>query len=260
MKARPTQEGFTLIELLVVIATIAVLAGLVLPALAKAKTSARRVECLTRMKQWGLALQSYADDSEGLIPREGFHSNGQVWWNNWNQIRNPQSQDVWYNALSNHVGMPPAASYGSATARLSFYDRSSFFHCPSARFPNSASTPTFQIALFSIAMNSQLIEPPEVPTTSFSRIIRPSNTVLFLDNLLEGEGRVVDQQSWTELGQPASMANRFAGVRHGDGGNLVFADGSGGWFAGNRVVETRGSYRGWNIWPENEIAWHLPAP
>jgi len=109
-------------------------------------------------------------------------------------------------------------------------------------------------------MNSQLIEPPDVPTTSISRIARPSNTVLFLDNLLEGEGRVADQQAWTELGQPASMANRFAGVRHGKGGNLVFADGSGSWFASHRVVETQGPNRGWIIWPENEIVWHLPTP
>jgi prepilin-type N-terminal cleavage/methylation domain-containing protein/prepilin-type processing-associated H-X9-DG protein len=260
VKVKTCREGFTLIELLVVIAIIVVLAGLILPALAKAKSSARRVECLSRMKQWGLGFQSYADDNEGVMPREGFHSTGQVWWNNWNQIRNNQSQDVWYNALSNHVNMPPAASYGSATARLSFYDRSSFFHCPSSRFPGSANTPTFQIALFSIAMNSQLIEPPDVPTGHISRIIRPSNTVLFLDNLLEGESRVVDQQAWDELGQPASMASRFASVRHGKGGNLVFADGSGRWFAGHQVVETQGQNRGGIIWPESEIAWHLPTP
>jgi prepilin-type N-terminal cleavage/methylation domain-containing protein/prepilin-type processing-associated H-X9-DG protein len=252
------RRAFTLIELLVVIAIIAVLAALLLPALAKAKAAARDVECISRMKQWSLAFLSYTDENEGQLPREGYHDAGQVFWNNWNQVRNPKSRDVWYNVLSNHVGVPSAASYGGATERLSFYERSSFFHCPSAKFPSSASTPTFLIALFSIAMNSQLIELPDVPTVAFTKITRPSNTVLFLDNLLEGEARVVDQQAWDNLGQPAATANRFAGRRHSQGGNLAFADGHVTWFRGDKVVETEGSLRGWIRLPEDEIVWHLP--
>ena len=244
-----------------VIAIIAVLAALLLPALAKAKAGARRVECISRMKQWTLAFLTYTDENEGQLPREGYHNTGKTFWNNWNQIRNAQSEDVWYNALSNHVGVLSAASYGGATERLSFYERSSFFHCPSATFPSSASTPTFQIALFSIAMNSQLIESPNVPTVSFAKITRPSHTVLFLDNLLEEEARVMDQQAWANLGQPAATADRFAGRRHGRGGNLAFADGSVSWFQGHQVVETdegKGKIPGWIRLPEDEIIWHLP--
>jgi prepilin-type N-terminal cleavage/methylation domain-containing protein len=63
-----TESAFTLIELLVVIAIIAILAAMLLPALARAKESGKRIACLNNLKQLSLCAKIYVDDSQGRYP------------------------------------------------------------------------------------------------------------------------------------------------------------------------------------------------
>ncbi len=104
--SRRASRGFTLIELLVVIAIIAILAGLLLPALASAKKKGQGSVCINNQKQWGLALQLYAGENDENMPYA------------WGTGALPNTAQPYYNATSGGSLLSPFLAVPQPTPTL----------------------------------------------------------------------------------------------------------------------------------------------
>ncbi len=218
-------RGFTLIELLVVIAIIAILASMILPALARAKSKAHRTYCLNSLRQIGVFMQLYTDENQDLFPahrNEGISSSNEgISLTNW-----------WGTTIIGYA-----------------QNKSNLFHCPALKgvmqVPFSTLKWSWRFDCHNVgygyngyflghhpyeagAINVGGINFSFTKTFRRSNVIKPSDTLLIGDKNPRPDGLYASSLWWESACMTLGVGSRYEGIdpiRHLGTGVTVFVDG-----------------------------------
>jgi prepilin-type N-terminal cleavage/methylation domain-containing protein/prepilin-type processing-associated H-X9-DG protein len=221
------KQAFTLIELLVVIAIIAILAGLLLPALSKAKQKAVAIKCVSNLRQIGLGLTLYAGDNGELYPQSG----GSIEWN---------------------VAVPSSPSNSWMQQIFSLVLNTNVYRCPANQSFPAESQSGFN---YFNGARAAFIATGKAAAVNGNQIKFASAYVLSGDTLWDTPAGVLDADkddySQNCVGGPINsvLVSRWMEWRvHNNGQNLLFADGHTKWYRGYSPSEMTFRYDSMHGW------------
>jgi len=253
MRAR---HGFTLIELLVVIAIIAMLIGLMLPALARARNLGKQAACLANMRGLGMASAMYAGENRELIPREGHLPNPR----NQFGVPRPVTYFIWGVALRPFIDAGATPGYAVKT---DLFEHAKEYRC--AGRVNDGHFIHYLANGYAFSSPGELQTPggrnpdPRRRPTRMSAIGRPSDVIHFSelgDDTSRSFYRSVYESRLNPLTEDGSVgqmydlfdeshisttsgAIRLAPRRHRDGSNVCFLDGHAALIMPERLTDVR---------------------
>lgn len=203
-------QGFTLIELLVVIAIIAILAGMLLPALSKAKQKAHGISCLSNTKQMSLAWLMYTDDNNGsLVPNLGKE-----------EIAGGINPNSWVLGNMGYSGTDPTNDVLMVSGLLGSYTTKNrgIYKCPA----DQSQAPGRGARVRSLAMCSRLGDTKSSSgIRKLAQIGNPAPAMKWVtmdehpDSLNDGSMLIADTYEWIDF--PASYHNGAGGLSFADG-------------------------------------------